>query len=260
MSDVRIIWENIFMKLVKTILSTAVVAMAMGGAVVLNPILARATDNPNTVSCVKGEVKQDFTGEWTSRNTVKFSTADGKKLCKDVDVFVSSYVMPDNYNGEKFWNNPTATPQTMFASKKITLKAGTTGATVTTINVPSVCKNIQVDAYLGPELKVVGPEGHDGRAFATAIYKKTVDSCETPKVDTCNTETGKVVKVEKGNENKAPYSTDFTKCEDKPAPVKEEEKETPAELPHTGVNLGVLSALPISLAVAAGVAYAQKRQ
>ena len=80
MSDVQIIWENIFMKLVKTILSTAVVAMAMGGAVVLNPILARATDNPNTVSCVKGEVKQDFTGEWTSRNTVKFSTADGKKM------------------------------------------------------------------------------------------------------------------------------------------------------------------------------------
>ncbi len=244
------------MSLKKFIVSTAVFAISVAGMSVAQPILAKATDSAN-VACTNGDTKQDFTGEWISRDTVKFATAGGKKLCKDVTINVSSYVMPDNYNGEKFMNNPTATPQTLFNTKKVTLKAGTNGASTVTIKAPSVCKNVQTDAYVGPEITVVGPKGHDGHAFATQILKKATTGCDQPKpvekVDACNTDTKKVEKVEKGKENVTPHLSDLSKCD------AQEDEPAATELPHTGASSTMMIALPLSLLVAGVVSYAQKR-
>ena len=270
------------MTIAKAIVSAVVAIAAIGGFALTNSPSVRATDP--SVACTKGDSKFDFTGEWTSRDTVTFSTKDNVKLCNDVNVWISSYTMPDNYDGGKFMNNPTATPQTKFSSKQITLKAGTTGATTTTISVPALCKNIQVDAYLGDEVVTVGPEGHDGMAFATKMIQKTINSCEVPKVEACNTETGEVVKVEKGKENIAPYTTDLSKCDEpnmvevcntetgEVVKVEETKKNTTpyttdlseceeevTELPKTGAS-SALMALPLSLLVAGAVAVAQNRR
>ncbi len=166
-------------------------------------------------NCVSGKDRDDFKGEWLSDNTVNIKTRSGGNLCKDTVVYVSSYTMPANYNGGEFFGNSTAYPQYKFATKAVTLKGGTNGNSTITIAVPDECTNFQVDAYVGPEVTVVGEKGHMGRTIKAKIVQKTKSDC-TPKivkVKTCNTKTMQIVDIEKGKENTAPYSTDLSKCE-----------------------------------------------
>lgn len=238
------------MSITKFIITGAVAFVAVTGALIVQPSFVRATSDCTT----NGTTKKDFTGEWISRDTVKFSTTNNVELCQDVEVYVSSYTMPDNYNGEKFYNNPTATPQVLFASKKLVLEKGTTGSRTVTIDVPSVCKNVQTDAYLAPEVKVVGPSGHEGRAFATQITKKVTEGCEVVKVKACNTDTKTIVEVEKGKENTPPYTSDLKKCE--VAQIRNDV----TELPKTGPSDALVSVLPFGAIAAAAMSFINSRR
>ena len=165
-------------------------------------------------SCTTGSKYTDFTGSYSGKDTMTIQTKDGKKLCNDVNVNFSSYVAPDNYNGKGFKNNPTAIPQSMFYNKTVTLKKGTTGKTTVTVQVPNECTNYQIDAYIGKvQTKITTSEGLVGtNAIVGKLFQKTKSDCTVPKVETCDTSTGMIVKVDKGKENTAPYSTDLSKC------------------------------------------------
>lgn len=178
----------------KKVLVGALVAATVGMFVTAP---AFATTSDPRPACVDGNVKTSYVGEWTSNNTVHFKTVNNQPLCEDVTVFVGSYVMPDNYNGEPFWGNETAYPQKQFSSKKLVLKAGTNGENTVTIAVPNECKNAQMDAYIGPEIVIVGAEGHQKRAFASLIVEKTKDNCNAPEknVEVCDPKTGKIITV-----------------------------------------------------------------
>lgn len=147
-------------------------AVTLGLAVVATPVSA----NPNT-SCVDGSNRDNLVDIWTGDNTVQVKTESGRPVCSDVTLYFSSYSMPANYNGEKFWQNETAYPQYVFDSKKMVLAEGQTQTEVVTINLPDNCTHKQVDVYLGPEITEVGAEGHMKRAIGSRIIQKTQDNC-----------------------------------------------------------------------------------
>lgn len=165
-------------------------------------------------SCTKGSKYTDFVGSYSGRDTMTIHTKDNVKLCNDVDVHFASFVAPDNYNGKGFKNNPTAIPQSQYYIRTVTLKKGTTGKTTVTVQVPNDCTNYQIDAYIGPiQTKITTSEGFIGtNAIVGKLFQRTKTDCTVPKVETCDTSTGMIVKVEKGKENTAPYSTDLSKC------------------------------------------------
>lgn len=102
----------------------------------------------------------------------------------------------------------------------------------------------------------------------------TVEEPEPVLVEACNTETGEIEKVEEGNANTSPYTTDLTQCDEPgqeeemcPVPGKEDlpadsedcaEDEVPTELPKTGLSGAVLMTLGLGALTAAG-AYATRR-
>lgn len=238
-------------------------------------------------SCVAGKDRGDFKGEWLSNSTVNVKTRSGGNLCKDTVIYVSSYTMPADYDGGEFFGNSTAYPQYKFATKAVTLKGGTNGDTTVTIAVPDECTNYQVDAYVGPEVTVVGEKGHMGRTIKAKIVQKTKDDCtpEAVRVKTCDTTTMQIVEVDKGKENVSPYSTDLSKCksvkvcdtktgqivvvtenESKDARYSDIESEkckdqpkTPDTLPQTGPAETLLAALPFGAITAASTYYIRKR-
>ncbi|MGB2787085.1 MAG: hypothetical protein WBB94_01750 [Candidatus Saccharimonadaceae bacterium] len=238
-------------------------------------------------SCVAGKDRGDFKGVWLSKDTVNVKTRSGGKLCKDTVIYVSSYSMPANYDGGEFFGNSTAYPQYKFATKAVTLKAGTDGNVTVTIAVPDECTNYQADAYVGPEVTVVGEKGHMGRTIKAQIVQKTKSDCtpEVVKVKTCDTTTMQIVEVEKGKENTAPYSTDLSKCkslkvcdtttgkivivtesESKNAKYSDvdsskckDQPKTPEVLPQTGPTETLLAALPFGAITAASTYYIRKR-
>ncbi len=185
------------MVITKKVFVGALVALVAGIAPAV-PAFATVNNAPTGSiprPCIDGNVNKNYVGEWTSNTTVHFKTVDSRPLCEDVTVFVGSYTMPDNYDGGAFFGNETAYPQKQFSSKKLVLKAGTNGESTVTIAVPNECKNTQMDAYIGPEVVTVGADGHQGRAIATQIVKKTKNNCEEPKVEVCNPKTGQIISV-----------------------------------------------------------------
>jgi hypothetical protein len=165
-------------------------------------------------SCTKGTKYTDFTGSYSGRDTMTVQTKNGVKLCNDVDVHFASFIAPANYNGNGFKNNPTAIPQSQYYIRTVTLKKGTTGKTTVTVKVPDDCTNYQIDAYIGPvQTKITTSEGFIGtNAIVGKLFQKLKSDCTVPKVETCDTSTGTIVKVDKGKENTYPYTTDLSKC------------------------------------------------
>lgn len=163
------------------ILSKSIVALAVvTGFVTAAAPSAHATNQSST--CVDGSVRSNLTVAWNSNSNVTVGTKGDKPLCNDVNIFFSSYTMPDNYNGQPFTGNPTANPQTIFDNSSIVMKKGESKKVTLTIKLPESCKNIQVDVYYAPKIEVVGPKGHANQYISGKIIKKTVDTCtpETP--------------------------------------------------------------------------------
>lgn len=169
-------------------------------------------------ACIKGTSYKDFTGTIT-KDSVTVKTKSGV-LCNDVTLNATSFVLTNpDYNGMGWSNNPTAYPQTKYATKTAVMKAGTNGNVTITVPVPNECTNYQLDAYIGPEQTIIdSSEGLKGtNAIVGKIFNKTKSDCSPPKpvtVKACDTSAKTIVMVEKGTENTAPNTTDFTKCEE----------------------------------------------
>lgn len=130
------------------------------------------------VECIDGRIQQNLlTTIAGNKATVK--TVGGKPLCEDVTVYFSSYTMPAGYDGKGFFGNPTAYPQDLFgASDSAVLKAGTDGAVLLTVGLPDSCENIQVDVYYGPEITLVGSNGHGTQNILSDVYLKDDSGCD----------------------------------------------------------------------------------
>ena len=130
------------------------------------------------VECVDGSIQQNVTVMFSpDYRSATIQTVGAKPLCEDVTVFFSSYIMPRNYNGQGFENNPTAYPQQIFSSQSAVLMAGTNGLNVLTIDLPNPCENVQVDVYYAPEIRTVGPEGHGAQNILSHILQSTDPTC-----------------------------------------------------------------------------------
>jgi len=165
------------LRFTRSLIITAAIVAGFGAITVMRPASASAA------SCVDGSNRANLVAVWLTRDTTHIKTKSGGKLCKDVQIFVSSYVMPDNYNGKPFKGNKTAIPQTRFASKAVTLKAGTNGDTTITIPVPNLCTNAQMDIYLAPEIINVDASGHKHRNIKGQLSPRTKTVCTvTPPV------------------------------------------------------------------------------
>lgn len=221
------------------------------GLLVTASTLALAASAPSTyatsshtTTCINGSQRANLMVKWNANDSVSFSTANNKLLCNDVPVYFSSYSMPDNYNGKGFSNNPTASPQSIFDSAAFIMKKGTTGATTLKIKLPEACKNIQVDLYYAPEIKVVTAAGHGNQYITGKIINKTVDSC-TP----VTPEEPEVPEVPVAPEVPTPEA----QTPPTPAPQVILPAAAPAELPHTGNEAVVAVA---AAAIVAAISYA----
>lgn len=158
---------NLFVK------SFIVLATVIGLATIAAP-----TTSATSSACVNGNARASWNVKWSADHS-SITVTPKKALCADTPVNFSSYVMPDNYNGKPFKNNPTATPQTIFGHTSAVAKKGSTQAISMGIKLPSECKNMQIDAYWGPKVSVVTPKGH-GTIISAIIIKKQSDNCEKP--------------------------------------------------------------------------------
>lgn len=135
-----------------------------------------------------------------------------KPLCNDQPMVLQSYHMGPNWNGTLDNNSfLSSLPQTMAYATHFTLGKNETTKTVT-VQTPEACKGTQLDTYVGDKenLKIVNP--HDGELaeFGGKIFLPT-GSCETPKVDVCDSKTGNIIKVSKADESKY-EAKDSEKC------------------------------------------------
>ena len=215
---------------------------ALTGALTFVAPSANAT---NTSTCVDGSLRSNLVVTWKSNSNVTVATANNKPLCNDVTLFFSSYTMPDNYNGQPFTHNPTASPQTIFGNATAVLKKGEAKATTMAIELPESCKNIQVDVYYAPKIETVGSNGHGNQYISGKIIKKAQNECTpvtppvTPEVPTPEAQTPET-----------------------PAPVVVLPEEVPAELPHTGSSLAGTMTIGtvLSTATYAGLYFRNKRR
>lgn len=214
---------------------------ALAGALTVVAPAAHAT---NTSTCVDGSIRSNLSVTWNSNSNVTVKTANNKPLCNDVTVFFSSYTMPDNYNGQPFMHNPTASPQTIFGNATAVLKKGEAKATTMAIEMPKSCKNIQVDVYYAPKIETVGSNGHGEQYISGKIIKKTQAECtpETPPVT-------------------PEVPTPEAQTPETPAP-EVSIPETPVELPQTGGDLvGTMTlGTVLSTATYAGLYFRNKRR
>lgn len=233
-------------KFIQTIgIISGLLVTASALAVVASAPKAYATTT-NT-ACVDGSKRSNLAVTWNTKNSISFKTVGDKPLCNDVTVYFSTYIMPDNYNGQGFSQNPTAVPQTLHKSVSKVMQKGTNGAGTLAVEWPEACKNVQIDLYYGPEITTVDKSGHGTQYITGKLYQKTVNECtpvtpeepETPDVPEPEAQTP---------ETPAPQVT---------------VPETPAVLPETGMgNLlpYAASAIIAASAYAASLAFQKRNQ
>lgn len=217
-----------------SVLAIAAVAGAIGTGSV-----ASATTSTN--SCINGSNRSSFVTTWTGKSSLTVKTKNNAPLCNDVTLYFSSYTLPKNYDGTGF-GGPTSYPQQIFASTHQVFAKGSNGPLTFAVDSPAKCENIQVDLYYGPEIKVVTSSGHGSQYIDGKLYKKEVDTCETPVVET-------PVTPETPTTPEAEIPVTET-----PAPVAET-----VELPHTGAGLsGVVTAFTLAAFTYVGVLLVRK--
>jgi len=189
-----------------------------------------------TEACIDGNARSSWDATWKGNDTI--TVTPKKALCKDTNVNFSSYVMPDDYNGEPFSNNPTATPQTIFGHADAVAKKGSTTPITLSIKLPETCKNMQIDAYWGEKVSNVTPKGH-GTVISAKIIEKTSEACapvtpETPATPVVVPET--------------------------PVTPEAPAVETPAVLPSTGPAESIMQLVGATSLVGTSIAYIRSRR
>jgi hypothetical protein len=125
---------------------------------------------PPAPLCIDGTIYGNITYKRLANNLYEVATKDGTPLCEDVTLYLSSYLLPETYNGKGF-EDPSATPQTKFATVTKVLSAGTITNIVGPVALPDTCQSYQVDLYYGPEITTVGPQGHGAQLLEGIIYE-----------------------------------------------------------------------------------------
>lgn len=173
------------MKLLATTKFVIVSAVMLGAvnAVMFAPSKANAVTAPG-VTCVDLKKKTNMNSSFSSGyKTVEFSLKNTVlPVCETTTVHYGSYVVPDSWDGNKF--NQSATPQPLYNDASFTFEAGKVYSEKMslTITTPLPCKNTQVDFYYGQRITEVvwgstkADRGHQGRAYLTALVKKTADA------------------------------------------------------------------------------------
>lgn len=140
--------------------------------------------NPTTISaettdiCVDGKNRNNLTVTWNA-DTSSATVTPKAALCADTTIYMSSYLMPDNYDGSGF-GGPTSFPQTVVDTTTAVLTKGAPKAVTMTVKVPDPCKSKQVDVYYGPEIKVVDQKGHAGQYISGGPVKGTGECTPEP--------------------------------------------------------------------------------
>lgn len=149
--------------------------------------------NFNQPRCIDLSDSSNLGFDWDGDNKIRVWSKDAsKKLCDDVKLYLTSYTMPDTWNGNGF--NSTALPQTKFDSDSVFLSKDSYGPSWFTskklqVNLPDACKNAQIDLYYAPEITQLTPAGH-GDQYISHKFQYKARNCATttvtPKAPTFN--------------------------------------------------------------------------
>lgn len=175
---------------------------------------------------------------------VTLNTKDGLAFCeKNVgeQVNFSMYYMPDTYNGEEFYGNPTAFPQTLARTVSTTIHAGDKSVTLElSLEPQDFCHNMQFDLYYGPVIQTVGANGHGAQNIWSEIVPMMEEFCVAPVTPPAPVEPGKggVPVHTLGNETPAPQ----------PVVAAGQGEVLPSELPQTGAKGEPVSPLYVLIA------------
>jgi hypothetical protein len=137
---------------------------------------------PIQPTCIDGSIQQNLVYTYSNSGTVNVRTLNNDPLCSNITLEFSSYIMPADYNGNGFYGNPTAYPQTIASTTSATLAAGTDGEATLQITLPDSCNNIQTDLYYAPEIDMIGSNGTGTQNIVSQVYSST-GSC-TPTAPT----------------------------------------------------------------------------
>lgn len=225
------------------------IATLLAGVVAFVAPTYAETDRSNLkgTKCLRGNIRQHFVIDWDADErggTVR--TKDNAPLCEDTPLMVSTFTLPENYNGKGWWLydqdrlNPTVVPQTLYKTERFTMKAGTNGNIKfrTALN-PACGRWVQTDAYVRDQeiTQIVGKGGIEDRIIQGAITKnpdckpapqpeKPAPEVEKPvvkKLTVCNLVSQKVQTVKETNFDKKTMSKNLKDCEPKEeAPQPEE--------------------------------------
>jgi hypothetical protein len=127
-------------------------------------------------ACADGSNLNELAVDWSSSSQLSIWTRTRLPFCDDVTLYYSTYSMPDTYDNNGFYTDPsrgilnvTSVPQDLQTSIKLTLKAGLYGLTDQTVPVPNLCYNTQADVYYGPEVTSLGADGLGYHADGTPV-------------------------------------------------------------------------------------------
>lgn len=179
--------------MLKAVKSTAVFAAAISIMALATVFTSHATyATSDDAHCSTGTAA-DLSVVWNSDTQISISTKSGLPLCQDLNLYYSTYVMPDDYNGHDFsTDNTTSFPQTIAQSTSFTLPEGEAGAWVKDVPAPDYCKNMQADLYYGPEITGIDNSGlgyhadgssieygigHGDQYINGVIYSRDTDKC-----------------------------------------------------------------------------------
>ena len=138
------------------------------------------TPTPTPPTCVDGTDPKNLVVTELTAGTVEIHTLNNQLLCDDVTIYFSDYLMPSTYDGNGFYNNPTAVPQTLYRSSHATMLKDTDGMITLSIDLPDGCNNFQTDVYYAPEITTVTASGHGSQYITGKIYPSTGPCTPTP--------------------------------------------------------------------------------
>jgi hypothetical protein len=141
----------------------AVAIASCGASVAFTAGSASAAETPSpsaSAPAVTCTTTPNIEYTWDNAHTFTATLIDGIAPCSDVVVNITSYNVPQTWDGFGF--DVTAAPQTMFATDTLTFPANTTAPVTKSVSAPT-CGNYQADLYPGAvQTAVTYPDGTIG--------------------------------------------------------------------------------------------------
>lgn len=194
---------------IKLSLSVAVFAVTFA---MLSQASAGARSN---TSCLDPAKASSYVTSLT-RGTGTLSLRDNKPLCEEANLVLQSFNVPDTWDG-KGWN-PTAIPQTRYASTSFTVPAndGSFKQTIE-VDVPDECKHTQLDFYFAPGYESITTMTGDDELFIYGKLFAGKDKCEEPKtIEVCKLSVKEIFTINEEDFDPTKHSKNLDDCKDEP--------------------------------------------